>query len=155
VQWITQDQGTAIWDFVRAGNGLYAMHNSSNISLSSQKYRDVMGGAYIGHPPQRPFQVRPTKNRHPITDGTMPFIVNDEQHYVVYDGDPANIILEAENIDGLQYRELGTKSVSAWAHDFGGGRVVFTAVGHSIHTMWNLQYFTVQKRAVNWLLRRI
>lgn len=155
VQWMTEEQGAAILNFVRAGNALYAMHNSSNISLGSQKYRDVMGGAYIGHPPQRPFQVRPTKNRHTITDGISPFIVNDEQHYVLYDGDPAHIILEAENIDGLGYRGLGTKSISAWAHEFGKGRVVFTAVGHSIHTMWNPQYFGVQKRAVDWLLRRI
>lgn len=155
LSWMTDEQGLAIGEFVRSGKALYAMHNSSNISLSSKQYREVMGGAYIGHPPQRPFQVRPTENRHPITDGASPFIVNDEQHYVVYDGDPAHIILEAENVDGLGYRELGTKSISGWAHEFGKGRVAFTAVGHSIHTMWNPNYFMVQKRAVNWLLRRI
>ena len=57
----------------------------------------------------------------------------DEQHYVIYDKDPKYVILEAENIDGLRFQDLGTKSASGWAYDFGKGRVVFTAVGHTIH----------------------
>jgi type 1 glutamine amidotransferase len=155
VMWMKEEQGAAIKDFVNQVGGFYAMHNCSHISLSSKNYREVMGGAYIGHPPLRPFQVRATQNKHPITDGIAPFMVNDEQHYVAYDKDPQHIILEAENVDGLKYEALGTKSVSGWAYDFGKGRVVFTAVGHNIHAMWNPQYLEVQKRSLRWLLRQI
>jgi type 1 glutamine amidotransferase len=153
VTWISEEQGAAIKDFVAAGNGFYALHNCSHISLSSKNYREVMGGAYISHPPLRPFQVHATANKHPITDGMSPFIVNDEQHYVTYDKDPKYIIMEAENIDGLKFEDLGTKSVSGWAYDFGKGRVVFTAVGHTIHATWNPQYLEIQKRSVRWLLK--
>ena len=91
----------------------------------------------------------------PITEGIQPFMVNDEQHYVQYDLDPAHVILESENIDGLTFQDMGTKSASAWAHDCGKGRVVFTAVGHNMHAMWNPQYRELQKRSVRWLLRQI
>jgi len=155
VNWITEEQGTAIKDFVTSGNGFYALHNSSHISLSSKNYREVMGGAYIGHPPLRPFQVHATQNKHPITDGMSSFMVNDEQHYVTYDKDPKYVILEAENVDGLKFQDLGTKSISGWAYDFGQGRVVFTAVGHTIHAMWNPQYIEIQKRSVRWLLKEL
>jgi type 1 glutamine amidotransferase len=155
VTWITEEQGAAIKEFVSAGNGFYAFHNCSHISLSSKNYREVMGGAYISHPPLRPFQVRASANKHPITDGMSPFIVNDEQHYVTYDKDPKYIIMEAENIDGLKFEDLGTKSISGWAYDFGKGRVVFTAVGHTIHAMWNPQYLEIQKRSVRWLLKEL
>jgi type 1 glutamine amidotransferase len=153
VNWITEEQGAAIKDFVTSGNGFYGLHNSSHISLSSKNYREVMGGAYIGHPPLRPFQVHAAGNKHPITAGMSSFMVNDEQHYVTYDKDPKHIILEAENIDGLKYEDLGTRSVSGWAYDFGQGRVVFTAVGHTIHAMWNPQYIEIQKRSIRWLLK--
>jgi len=152
---LTEAQGAAIKDFVNAGGGLYAMHNSSYISLFVKSYRDVMGGVSKAHPPLRPFQVRATQNRHPITDGMQPFMVNDEQHYVQYDMDPAHVILESENIDGLTFKDMGAKSVSGWAHDYGKGRVVFTAVGHNLHAMWNPQYLEIQKRSVRWLLRQI
>jgi type 1 glutamine amidotransferase len=153
--WITVQQGVAIQQFVQAGNGLYAMHNSSHISLSSKNYRDVMGGAYIGHPPLRPFRVRPSAKPHPITQGIREFVVNDEQHYVDYDKDRKCILLEAENVDGLTYENLGARSISGWAYDYGRGRVVFTAVGHTIHAMWNPQYLEIQKRSIRWLLKQI
>jgi type 1 glutamine amidotransferase len=155
VMWISEEQGAAIKDFVNSGNGFYALHNCSHISLSSKNYREVMGGAYIGHPPLRPFRVRASANSHPITQGMTDFIVNDEQHYVEYDKDKKNILLEAENIDGLTYENLGSKSISGWAYDFGSGRVVFTAVGHTIDAMWNPQYVEIQKRSIRWLLKQL
>jgi hypothetical protein len=151
--WITEEQGEAIKDFVTAGNGFYALHNSSHISLSSKSYRDVMGGAYIGHPPLRPFKVKIVNKDHPITQGVEDFMVNDEQHYVAYDKDPKNIILRAENIDGLAYEHYGTQSISGWAYEYGKGRVVFTAVGHNNPAMWQPEYFKLQKNAVRWLLK--
>jgi type 1 glutamine amidotransferase len=159
VMWMTEDQGKAIADFVQAGGGFYPLHNSSHISLSSKNYRNVMGGAYVGHPPLRPFEVHATANAHPITAGMKPFVVNDEQHYVDYDKDPRYLILESENRDGLTYetggKQLGTKSPAGWAYDYGKGRVVFTAVGHTIHAMWNPQYLELQKRSVRWLLKEL
>ena len=69
------------------------------------------------------------------------------------------MILESENLDGLTYetggRKLGTRSPSGWAYDYGKGRVVFTAVGHTIHAMWNPTYLEIQRRSVRWLLKQI
>lgn len=153
--WITEEQGAAIQEFVKAGNGFYALHNSSHVSLSSKNYRYAMGGAYIGHPPLRPFKVRITNRHHPITQGIQDFIVNDEQHYVEYDKDRGHILAEAENIDGLDYDGHGTKSISAWAYNYGQGRVAFTAVGHTIHALWEPQHLELQKRVVRWLLKEL
>ncbi|HMF76466.1 MAG TPA: ThuA domain-containing protein [Bryobacteraceae bacterium] len=155
VLWMNEEQGAAVKDFVNAGNGLYAMHNSSHISHSSKNYREVMGGAYIGHPTLRPFKVRVVNRDHPITQGIQEFVVNDEQHYVEYDKDRKHILMEADNIDGLDFEGRGTKSISAWAYDYGQGRVAFTGVGHTIHALWVPQYLELQKRAVRWLLKEI
>jgi len=157
VPWITEEQGRAIKDFVEAGGALYALHNSSHISLSSKDYREVMGGAYIDHPALRPFKVSVVNKDHPITRGVQDFIVNDEQHFVTYDKDSKYILLRSENIDGLtdisEGKDLGAKAISGWAYDFGKGRVVFTAAGHTLHAMWQPEYFKLQKNAVRWLLR--
>lgn len=153
--WITEEQGEAVKDFVAAGNGLFSLHNNSHVSLSSEAYREVMGGAYSGHPAQRPFKVRVINKDHPITQGVHDFIVNDEQHYVIYDKDEKNVLLRAENIDGLTFEDQGTTSISGWAHEYGKGRVVFTAVGHNIHALWHPEYFKLQKNAVRWLLNMI
>ena len=151
--WITEEQGLAIKEFVQGGGALYAYHNSSNISLFSKNFREVMGGAYLGHPPLRPFRVKVVNHEHPLTQGVQDFMVNDEQHYVTYDKDPKDILARSENIDGLEFETYGTTAVSAWAYDYGKGRVVFTAVGHTLHALWHPEYYKIQKNAVRWLLR--
>jgi type 1 glutamine amidotransferase len=151
--WMTEEQGAAIQEFVKAGNGFYALHNSSHISLSSKNYRDVMGGAYVGHPTLRPFKVYIKNHDHPITSGLKDFIVNDEQHFVTYDKDPKYILAESDNVDRLNYEDHGSKSIAAWAYDYGKGRVAFTAVGHTIHALWVPQHVELQKRVIRWLLK--
>ena len=112
--WITPAQGRAIKDFVNAGGGFYPMHNSSNISLFDPDFRNVMGGAYIGHPAERPFQCRPTANAHPITAGIQPFMVMDEQHYVTFDKDPKYQILES--VKSRRADIWIARSTIAWRH---------------------------------------
>ena len=153
--WLTEDQAGALKDFVVAGGGFYSLHNNSHVSLSSKTYRDVQGGAYIGHPPLRPFTVHVVNTTHPITKGIRDFLVNDEQHFVEYDKDRKNILLEAENIDGLTFEYRGSRSIAGWAYEYGSGRVVFTAVGHTIHALWVPEHLRLQKRAVRWLLKDI
>ena len=70
---------------------------------------------------------------------------------------PNIVILESENRDGLTYEgtHWARKSPAGWAYDYGKGRVVFTAVGHTVHAMWNPQYLEFQKRSIRWLLKQI
>ncbi len=112
VPWMSEEQGLAIKSFVTDGGGFYALHDASHISLSCKNYRDVMGGAFVGHPPLRPFEVHATANAHPITAGMETFVVSDEQHFVDYDKDPHYIILESENRDGLTFQNRGTRAPS-------------------------------------------
>jgi type 1 glutamine amidotransferase len=169
--WITEAQGQAVKDFVSAGNGFYSLHNNAFVSRSSKNYRDVQGGVALGHPPIRPFKVRIANKEHPVTQGVEDFMVTDEQHYLIYDKDPKNILPHSENVDGLTFwatmldpieggrgasgppRNIGTTSVSGWAHEYGKGRVVFTAMGHTIHAMWQPQHLKMQKNAARWLLK--
>ena len=153
--WIIEEQAAAVKEFVLAGGGFYSLHNNSHVSLSSKTYRDVMGGAYIGHPALRPFQVRVVNKEHPITQGIQDFMVNDEQHFVTYDKEQKYVILESVNKDGLEYESYGKKSPAGWAYEYGKGRVVFTAVGHTNHAMWVPEHLALQKRAVKWLLKQI
>jgi len=153
--WITEEQAGAVKEFVNKGGGFYSLHNNSHVSLTSKTYREVQGGAYIGHPALRPFKVRVTNHDHPITQGIKDFFVNDEQHYVEYDKDPKYKLLEAENVDGLDFQKLGSKSIAGWAYDQGSGRVVFTSPGHTIHALWAPEYLKMQRRAVRWLLKEI
>jgi type 1 glutamine amidotransferase len=157
--WMKPAQGKAVKQFVEDGGSAFFYHNSSNISLSNEDFRDVEGANYTGHPPVRSFKVRIVNKNHPITRGVKDFIVTDEQHYVTYHKDESFVLMESENNDGLSYTGLvgdqGPSCEAGWAYEYGKGRVCFMAPGHMISVLWNPEYVKLQKNAVKWLLREI
>src|SRR4051812_2090685 len=109
VNWLKEEQAVALKEFVNAGNGFYSLHNNSHVSLSSKTYRDVQGGAYIGHPPLRPVKLHIVNPTHPTAQRISASIVNDEQHHVEYVEDRKFGLLESENIDGFSFEKLRPK----------------------------------------------
>jgi hypothetical protein len=158
VGWMTPEQGRAVKQWVSEGGSLWGWHNNSQLSLMNKDYRDVQGAIYAGHPPIRPFKVTIVNRDHPITRGVNDFVVTDEQHYLKYEKDPKHVLATSVNEDGLEYTDqLGRTSntcESAWAYDYGKGRVCFTAVGHMVSALWNPEFEKMQKNAVKWLLHQ-
>lgn len=153
--WITSAMGRAVREFVEGGGGALLMHNVTYIAQYNDDFRDVLGAVTQGHPPIRPFRVHITNREHPVTRGVNDFTVTDEQHFMEYQKDPAHLLMESVNEEGLEYRDHGTRAHAGWAYDYGEGRVCYLSPGHLISTMWNPEYEKLQQNAVRWLLREI
>ena len=153
VQWITEDQGRAVRSFVEAGGAALFYHNTTYIAPGSSDFRHVLGAATQGHPAVRPYRVHITRTDHPITRGVEDFVVEDEQHFMHYDKDPAHVLAVSVNDDGHAWQDLGTTCEAAWAYDYGAGRVCYLSPGHTIPALWNPAYEKLQQNAVRWLLR--
>ena len=152
--WMKPEQGKAVRQFVSNGGAALFLHNVTHVGLTNPDFRDVLGAAYAGHPPIRTFKVNVTNPDHPITKGVRNFIVTDEQHYMDYDKDPKYVFLETVNVDGLDYRGRGPKSMGGWAFDYGKGRVCYFSPGHLLSVLWNPEYVKLQHNAVRWLLKQ-
>src|SRR3954469_4110211 len=48
--WMKEEQAVAIKEFVDRGGAFYSVHNNSHVSVTSKTFREVQGGAYLGHP---------------------------------------------------------------------------------------------------------
>jgi len=101
--------------------------------------------------------VKITNPEHAITKGVKDFVVTDEQHYVVYDKDPKDVLARSVNENGLTYKDqagrTNNSAEAVWAYDYGKGRVCFMAPGHMIAVLWNPEYEKMQRNAAKWLLR--
>jgi hypothetical protein len=159
--WVTEGLAMAVDRFVRAGGSLFSWHNNLSVSNYSGTYRAITGGAYDGHPPERPWRVEVVNADHPVTKGVDDFIVTDEQHFPIYDRPGGDLLLRGTNIDGLTFDtpsgalKAATVSATAWAHTHGEGRVVVSTVGHNLDALWKPAYWQFQKNAVRWLLHEI
>ena len=77
----------------------------------------------------RPYRVHITRTDHPITRGVEDFVVEDEQHFMQYEKDPAHVLAVSVNDDGHTWQDLGTTCEAAWAYDYGAGPRVLSITG--------------------------
>jgi len=152
--WMKPEQGKAVREFVNGGGSALFLHNVTHVGLTDPDFRDVLGAAYAGHPPIRPYRVRITNPDHPIVQGVGEFVVTDEQHYMDYDKDPGHIFMETVSVGELDYREKGPVAPGGWSYDYGEGRVCYMSPGHLLTVLWNPEYVKLQQNAVKWLLRQ-
>ena len=152
--WIKSEQGKAVREFVDNGGSALFLHNVTHVGLTDPDFRHVLGAAYQGHPPIRPFKVKVKNAGHPITKGVNDFVVTDEQHYMEYDKDPKDILLESVNEDGLEFKDLGASARAGWAYGYGKGRVCYFSPGHLLTAHWNPEYIKLKQNAVRWMLRQ-
>ncbi len=157
--WITPEKGKAIRAFVERGGSAWFFHNASYISGTNADFRHVEGALFTGHTPFRPYKMKIVNRDHPITRGVNDFVVTEEQHYVIYDKDPKDVLVRSVNEEGLEYKtekygNQGATCEACWAYEYGQGRVCFMAPGHTIPSFWNPEYIKLQKNALRWLLRK-
>jgi type 1 glutamine amidotransferase len=157
--WITTEQGKAIREFVEKGGAAWFFHNASYISGANEDFRHVEGALFTGHTPFRPYKMHIVNRDHPITRGINDFVVTEEQHFLIYDKDPKDVLIRSVNEEGLEYTgtkgNQGATCEACWAYDYGRGRVCFMTPGHTIMSLWNLEYVKLQHNALKWLLKEI
>lgn len=138
----TPAQADALAEWVRAGGGLLAAHAATVISETSPALRALIGGAFVGHPPQFAFTVYPLYKPHPITAGLDAFAVRDELYIEEYD----------ESVDvHLIALDRGVAHPMAWSKREGQGRVAHVALGHG-PDVWNLNpYQRLMLQSIAWL----
>ena len=144
--WMRLYQEEVIENFVLRGGGFLAFHNSGWGYPWQGAYRRVLGGYYIGHPPMAPFNVLVVNPDHPITKGVQAFTITDEQHWLWFDYDRVTLLLVNQGQDGRQ-------SAAGWAYEYGSGRVVFLANGHTPEAHAHPEFTRLKRNAIRWLLR--
>jgi len=146
LHWMQPHQEEAVEEFVRGGGNLLALHNSAWDYPWDGPYRRVLGGYYLTHPPLAKFQVRVVQKDHPVTHGVENYAVEDEQHWLWFDYDRVTLLLTNHGQDGRQ-------SAAGWAYEYGLGRVVFLANGHTAAAHRHPEFMKLKYNAARWMLR--
>ena len=119
---ITDAQKNGLLNWVASGKGYVGIHSAADSFRECPEYRAMVGGWFVTHPHFREYQVSVVDAEHPITEGLVEFVVEDEQY--VTDYDPRNHVLATALYQG---RAMPV----AWTKAWGEGRVFWLALGHN------------------------
>jgi type 1 glutamine amidotransferase len=139
----------ALAGHLRGGGGVLGVHTAAICFDDWPEWGETLGGKWVwgvsSHPPVGPaVQVRAAAG-HPLVDGVASFTVVDE----VYGG----LALSA-GVTGLlsaaQPGGTGTAQPLLWAREYGGGRVVYDALGHHPPSYQVPEHREILRRAIRW-----
>jgi type 1 glutamine amidotransferase len=136
-----QVQGLLKW--VQKGGAFLAAHAATVTGETDIAYENLIGGAFISHPPQCTFQVVPLSEQHTITMGINTFTVDDELYIERY---ASSVHIHMVAIyEGVAYPVV-------YSREEGRGKVVHIALGHSQKT-WDLEPFKrLMLQTVRWMI---
>lgn len=142
----------SILDYVARGGGIVAYHSSILANDNWPEFREMLGGAYNGHPWHEEVGIKLDDPSHPLTAafGGKDFRLKEEiyQFKEPYSRDKVRVLISLDT----QRTNMNVKWIErkdgdfplAWVKPYGKGRVFYTAIGHCTELYWNpmiLQFY--------------
>lgn len=141
---IYPEREKALYEYVKNGGKALFVHAGLVGYPLNSLYHEVVGGAFLIHPPEKDITYLPVNKDHPIMKDVEAFTVRDEKYTCQIDSDVTVLMVGADN------EHAGT--VSAWCKNLGKGKSVSFAPGHTIEAAQNKNARQFLCNAAKWLI---
>ena len=151
-EWFQGPRREALQRFVRSGGGIVGIHAASDSHYHWPWYVNMIGGHFARHPEGTPEgEIRVVDRDHAATRGLPETMRRVDEWYYFDDYDPtANVLIT------LDPASIGEKDANAnpvsWAHEYEGGRVFYTAMGHTVETYSDANFLTHLANGLRWTM---
>jgi uncharacterized protein len=143
---IPDDGRNNLIEFVRGGKAFVGIHNATDTFYQFAPYGEMLGGYFNGHPWHEEVNILVDDRDHPATRMLGDSFRIHDEIYTHRNWDPGKTRLlmhmDPESVDFEKGRDKTSDGLvpMAWCHEFGQGRVFYTALGHGMPT-WTSELF--------------
>jgi len=135
-----KEQRAAFQRFIRRGRGFMGLHSSTGSERQWAWFQQMQGAKFLRHSPLQKFTVNILDSSHPATAHLAATWKWEDECYFFANLNPRIRVLLAADTTTLKDAKLATapgeKSHGvfplAWCHEFEGGRVFYSSLGHKI-----------------------
>jgi type 1 glutamine amidotransferase len=139
--WMTDRVQAAFLEYVHNGHGLLAIHSGTAEYDQIPVLRRLLGGVFHHHPEQCPVTVTPHAG-HPLSAGSAPFTLKDEQYFMTMDDPEVDVFVTTTSEHGEQ--------PGAWRHVEGNGRVAVLTPGHNLEVWLHPSFQALLINSLRW-----
>ena len=152
--YFTPSQRAAFEAFVHRGGGVLGIHAATDSHYFWPWYGRMIGGRFTSHPKGTPTgTVRVVDRRHASTKRLPPSQSRADEWYYFDDYNPEMNLLVSLDPASIGEKDVNPNPVS-WAHEFEGGRVFYTAMGHTPESFTEPFFLRHVEDGLGWVLRR-
>jgi hypothetical protein len=153
-EWLVGMRREELQRFVRRGGGVVAIHAAADSHYGWPWYTRMIGGRFASHPPGTPGgRLRRVTRAHPAAKAMPDRFERADEWYNFDDHDP-----EAQLLVTLDPQSIGAGDVNpnpvSWAKEFEGGRVFYTAMGHTAESYGEPLFLNHVAGGLRWATRR-
>lgn len=131
---LTPAQKRLILSFVKRGKGFVGIHNATDTCYKWKGYGKMIGGYFNGHPWSEEVGVIVEDRKHPATCHLPKTFKVLEEVYTFKEWSRKKtrvlMSLDKKSVDAGKGNRKDKDYAMAWCHDYGKGRVMYTALGH-------------------------
>jgi type 1 glutamine amidotransferase len=153
-------QRAAFQRYIRGGGGFMGIHSSTGSERQWIYFQQMQGAKFLRHSPLQKFTVNIVEPKHPATANLVsPWAWTDECYFFT-NVNPGIKVLLAADTSTLKDSKLSTAPGQkaqgvfplAWYHEFDGGRVFYTSLGHKIEHYADPAFRKHLLGGIQWLL---
>jgi uncharacterized protein len=132
-EWFVGAKRDALQGFLNDGKGIVALHAAGDSHYHWPWYGKMIGGYFERHPKGTPKGVQTVVDaKHPATAKLPKTIERNDEWYYYKDFDPTMRVLVTIDPATIGDGEADVNpNPLVWCHDYGGGRVFYSGLGHT------------------------
>lgn len=151
-EWLVGERAEAFRRYVAAGGGIVAIHAAADSHYHSPWYGRLIGGRFASHPPGTPRgRLTIADPAHSANRALSPTVERVDEWYYFDDYDPRSALLVTLDPESIGEKDVNPNPI-AWTRKVDGGRVFYTAMGHTSESYsdpWFLQHL---ENGLDWVL---
>lgn len=156
----TEAQKVAFMRYIQAGGSFMGIHSASGTERNWKWFKLMLGATFLRHPPFQPFPVYVLDHTHPATKNLPAKWETKDECYLFKEFNPAIKVLLVTDITNIKEAEsstntkpdvFGNRYPSAWCHEFDGGKVWYSSLGHAKEDYSNPVYLNHFIEGLKWV----
>lgn len=157
----SEEQKVAFMRYIQSGGGFIGIHSASGTERKWKWFKQMLGATFLRHPPFQQFSVHIFDKTHPAVKNLPPSWNTNDECYYFKEINPSIRVLAVSDISNLKDSSngkdmrpdiFGNMYPSIWCHEFDGGRIWYSALGHSIDNYSNHVYLNHLLTGIKWVI---
>jgi type 1 glutamine amidotransferase len=157
----SEEEKVAFMRYIEAGGGFMGIHSASGTERNWKWFKLMLGATFLRHPPFQSLTVHVLDPKHPATKNLpVSWQTQDECYYFKEFNPDIKVLLFTdlsqvnESADGKNIKPdvFGNKYPTAWCHEFDGGKIWYTALGHNKEDYTNPTYLAHIIEGLKWVI---
>lgn len=137
---LNSQQEEAFKKFIQSGGGFIGIHAATDTEFDWPWYNKLVGAYFVDHPKTQKATLIIENRNHPATDFLNNTWQKTDEWYNFRDINPDINVLISIDEDTYSGGTNGYNHPISWYHEFDGGKVFYTAMGHTEESYTDTQF---------------